>query len=912
MIKRYYWLAAAALLPVIGGGSATAASDSSWFKAEPPVFKQITQSVPDALVPIYSNTDCVPNTTFVIIPTNLLKGQTGASYQTCAVATAYGEQSASDSNLRLHDTAIAGPLTNANGTNLVLHPMPNSPHAMYTSGGSFGSNRYIVKDIANNIDTVIQQSNNIVHQLKPGVTGTPLTDASGALLSLNEIYFSNNARWLVSDTHSRGMYRINTETGESLLFQSGYNHGVGVRPRFISAISADGRFVLTSEHSYGILRLYDLSTCVPNSDLTKPAACQFRDLFSYFSTQISDFKGIWHARFSTNNSLRLYILHSMGSKQSYLTLTAAGEKESLLEYLALGDSFASGEGAFNYRLGTDVREPQNTCHLSNFSYPYLLARRTGRNSAQSVACSGAKMRDVTNYNYTDLLAQSKGKADPSHDETILNNYLPGYRPQVNFVDRNKPDIVTVSISGNDIGFSKIILACLAPDTCYSSPQERLDLVHTINTTYDRLVTTFESIKYGASTQARIYALGYPFLADPDGNCAVNVRLNKAEIQFANQVVSYLNSVIQQAAAKAGVSYINLEHALNGYRLCETVSSRVAVNGVTAGDDKTFSIPLGNDYTLDGYFAGRETFHPNQKGHQLMSDAIEAATNNFSNLNPLPNIGQLKPVISSGTGLTGSNIAGLLPRKIMFEDNLVPAVWQVGKPIQLIANGLLPSKDTTLQLGSDSEARLRSTYRATATGEVSASFILPNTIPPGTYTAHLYGKNKTGEDIDVQKVIYIAATADDFDGDNIPNSEEECLLVEPALVDEDQDTIDDGCDGYIGNKPMPPPANGSPLAGSAGTTTVTPPSNHAVTVGNIDKPSVNASNTNLANPKATPDSGQASVRGATTTSDQPFRRANDKQLRLIDSVFVKPVAIIAAVVSTVAFLYIFYIKWRMRP
>ncbi len=72
--------------------------------------------------------------------------------------------------------------------------------------------------------------------------------------------------------------------------------------------------------------------------------------------------------------------------------------QRLEQYLALGDSFASGEGTFNYIAGTE--DGPNQCHQSIFSYPYLMQSNVGETA--SVACSGAKISNIRNIGDNDV------------------------------------------------------------------------------------------------------------------------------------------------------------------------------------------------------------------------------------------------------------------------------------------------------------------------------------------------------------------------------------------------------------------------------------------------------------------------------------------------------------------------------
>lgn len=764
--------------------SSVSAETSSWLKTEVPVFKTLNSNVTP---PPFSYTDCTSDMIFTTILPNPILLRSAATHTSCAVQTGYGQHDTSLGTIQLNDHSLAGPLKQANGLARSTIPIANSNHIAYpdSSGVSYGSYRYIIKNFADSITTVPQPNGSIYHQLKPNTPASGIKTADGTLIAFQETRFSSNGKWMVGDSHQRGMTRANIETGETLTFSPGYNHANGARPFFVSAISNDGRFVFATARDYDTAKIYDLSTCILNPDPNKAATCQSKELFSFFKQSVPNFFEVKHAQFSGNHTLKLYVTTKLGVT-SYVSLTAAGETESLLGYLATGDSFASGEGAYKYIAGTDVRNPFNSCHLSKVSYPFLLAQADFANETQSVSCSGAKMRDIVSFGYSEEVAQSKGKNNISFDNEILAKYLPGYRPQVSFAEKYKPAIITTSIGGNDIGFGKIVLACLAPGTCYNSPQAKLNFFYTIQSKLSQLVKTYESLKQSAATNAQIYTLGYPTLVAPHGNCAVNVRLNAQELLFANQIVSELNKTIALAALKAGVTYIDVENALNSYRLCERKSSELAVNGITAGNDKTFSLPLGS-YTLDGYFIGKESYHPNERGHELYAQAIKKAITNKS----------LTP-----STLLAATQSDLTPRRIIEADKLIHDVAVKGKSTPLSAEGLAANSDTKLILRSETDNNLQ-TIRVSNTGTIHTTITLASNTTPGIYTLALEANNTAGEPIELQKVIYVAQSETDFDGDSILNQDEQCLLVDPANVDLDADGTDDACDNFIDE---PPPAN----------------------------------------------------------------------------------------------------------
>lgn len=819
---------------------------SSWLKPESPVIKTVSADVPADLLPIYNYKDCTPNIKFITRPKNITKNQSESSIQACATQTAFGQMNASNGYLRLNDTGLAGPIKSAAGSDITASAIPGSDHLIYNGSGLYGSSRLIVRDFAGNSYIDIQPDGSIHHRLKPGVTGTVIKDSQGATLEFRSPRFSDNGKWMVGDVPFRGMTRVNVETGETLMFGGAYDHSIGIKPNFVSAVSGDGRYAFTAEPVYGVLKLYDLSDCQSTSDPVRKS-CKQRELLANLQALVPGFKSIYHAQFSTNYSLRLYIRYAGQDGQNrygYFLLTASGEKESSLDYLALGDSFASGEGTFEYKSGTDVENPFNKCHLSPLSYPYLLAAKTVLNGVQSVACSGAKMKDIafpdTDDSYNHHHKQSEGKESAGFEGQIYSGFLAGYRPQVNFVRNNKPKIITLSISGNDIGFGKILASCLMPGTCYDTPQERLDLAYTINSKFDQIVETYTKVKDGAGTGSKIYVLGYPSLADPEGNCALNVHLNKQEIIFSNQIISHLNSVVKQSAAKAGVSYIDVEGIFKGHRLCETASSNVAVHGLTAGDDKTFSIPLKLiNETVDIYLTGRESYHPNQLGHRLYTNAILEATNSLELPAPAADINSSVPAVENPNNLP--------PRKIVFKDDLIDDMVLAGQPTALQTENLIPSSNASIFIKSESTNI--GTYPINNEGKLAASFTVPASLPPGLHTVHVHAKNPAGEDIDMQQAVYIAAAGNNIDGDGVPNSDEKCLLVNSSSADEDEDGTDDACDGQISN---PPRERQNIPATSADT-------------GNVPATQPDSNNGSANNPRQTPQSS-SDTRSAMTFSN----------------------------------------------
>ena len=144
-----------------------------------------------------------------------------------------------------------------------------------------------------------------------------------------------------------------------------------------------------------------------------------------------------------------------------------------MSYVALGDSYASGEGLPPYLAGTDG------CRRSTRSYPVLLGD-TGRGrfaGSTSAACSGAVTGDVLGTQVSALRAETS--------------------------------TVTLTVGGNDAGFAAVVAACL------HSPDPRLQAV------LDQGASWRAATKAGA--QQRIAFLGGPAAA-PQGRSVPLVRV----------------------------------------------------------------------------------------------------------------------------------------------------------------------------------------------------------------------------------------------------------------------------------------------------------------------------------------------------------------------------------------------------
>lgn len=687
---------------------------------------------------------------------------------------------------------------------------PVAPHFFtnFASAGDFGQYYYgsniVPWDLAYELNT----------------SGTVLTDSAGTKIYMKAYAFSQNGEWMVMEAYGLGTLRVNTQTLQmQLIDQTKLAYNLGFAPGMALAISDDGNSVIRSINPEGSTAVYDLSGCQPGpftiaaNNTGAIQGCRSRNVQQSLQTQLPTFQYMTGMHFSADgksvsgvaistglNGIRLY---------NRVRYSIAGYQAPHVGYLALGDSFSSGEGAFSYVQGTDSDSPTNKCHLSTLSYPYLTAEALGiMNDFHSVACSGAQYDPH-------YIAKAQFDNDPNF------NWLSGEEKQHTFVAMSKPDVVTISMIGNDVGFKDKLTTCIVgPDDCFHFKEDREAVANEFRGKFDDLVALYTDIKKSSgNSNVKVYVLGYPQILGTE-NCQANVRFSLEERKMAQGMVSYLNAIIKAATVSAGVQYIDVEHAFDGYRLCDTHTSDLlnlssaAVNGLIRGNDAFIDINLGPlDYSGP---IGNGSFHPNALGHQLMSEALLTQSQNFTKPMPAANPGVIPPYIGSDAyynfigDAPSAGFSGMLlytsPTTTVTRATMTGAgLVQTGHSMHLTETQLYLQSNSQFLVWLRSDPVLAGALTTDSAGHLNGDITIPTDLPAGFHTMHVIGKDIGGGDIDMYQVIYVAASLDDYNGDGVLNSDDPCLIIPPSGVDSDHDGIDDACDGDI----APPPADTVP-------------------------------------------------------------------------------------------------------
>ena len=352
------------------------------------------------------------------------------------------------------------------------------------------------------------------------------------------------------------------------------------------------------------------------------------------------------------------------------------------EYVALGDSYASGEG-LQPNAATYISPSNNDgCHRSATAYPVLVAASLNIDLGQFetygpggfVACSGATSRDLL-----------KGENGEPAQIAALSSATRW---------------VTVTAGGDDLHFSNVLLACLdlrasvkVHRTTRSYTQS--GIVHESQTCgeYVASANTLFNVTNGTSKEvaalehvyeqifvhapnAELAVLNYPqlFTESPPAFCPVargislspllkvrsaqlNVGYSASQISAFNRVENELNAAIASAVSDVSALGDNIRLVdVNSLTKSSAIPCNLTTNGrsdmnalrVSVGSPlrtvvenchfnlahllshRPFvSCPSFEEYVFLANMAAKESFHPRQVAHETMARAADDLFNQIS-------------------------------------------------------------------------------------------------------------------------------------------------------------------------------------------------------------------------------------------------------------------------------------------
>lgn len=234
-----------------------------------------------------------------------------------------------------------------------------------------------------------------------------------------------------------------------------------------------------------------------------------------------------------------------------------------LAYVALGDSYAAGQGAGSYL--------DTACFRSANSYPADAVEKKAVRLAINAACQGSTTEVVV---ATQLERLNKSVA-----------------------------VVTITAGGNNLDTTGLLAVCTSPGqeaACLQGLQDRSIALAEAQTgsgpLFQGLVTMINAVKAKAP-DARIYVTGYPLLFHSPGPGSLQ--------ETVNGLTLGLNAVIAGAAGAdgpGGAQYVDVAGAFLGH-------------GIGSAD------PWIN---YNPFVPGPDNFHPNAAGYQAYYAALTAA------------------------------------------------------------------------------------------------------------------------------------------------------------------------------------------------------------------------------------------------------------------------------------------------
>jgi lysophospholipase L1-like esterase len=227
--------------------------------------------------------------------------------------------------------------------------------------------------------------------------------------------------------------------------------------------------------------------------------------------------------------------------------TATAEASASTRYVALGDSYSAGVG---------TRAAQDDCYRSPYGYPALIAAQYGL-ALDYQACTGATTADV--------------RADQ----------LPALG--------RRTAAVSITIGGNDAGFTDVITACALPSwlsDCTSEVNRGLVVVQQkLPGRYD---TLFAAIRAKAP-DARVAVGDYPLIFQGE-DCNAATFFSPKDESRINAATGVLDDLIRTKAAAHRFGFVEARPAFLGHAVCDGVEW---INGLSS--------PV------------TESYHPNRAG-----------------------------------------------------------------------------------------------------------------------------------------------------------------------------------------------------------------------------------------------------------------------------------------------------------
>ncbi|NUT42439.1 MAG: SGNH/GDSL hydrolase family protein [Thermoactinospora sp.] len=257
-------------------------------------------------------------------------------------------------------------------------------------------------------------------------------------------------------------------------------------------------------------------------------------------------------------------------------------------YIALGDSFSSGEGVYDPG-APPIDRGAGLCHRSSGSYvPQITRSHPFAGGASFWACAGATT--------TNLLRGQHG-----------------HSPQIDRVSA-ETSLVTVSIGGNDAGFTDVLKECIVrlpwSSRCVEQEPAVLKRIDGLGPSMREVLRAIRD----RAPQARVVVVGYPriFPREPGGRVD---NLSPDDQRWLNRVGHRLNETIGAAVAE----FDRAIAAFKGPGSAEFVDPYDAFDGHEIGRAQPYMNAL--DVDVERLLVYSRSYHPTADGYRKLGELV---------------------------------------------------------------------------------------------------------------------------------------------------------------------------------------------------------------------------------------------------------------------------------------------------
>jgi hypothetical protein len=409
-----------------------------------------------------------------------------------------------------------------------------------------------------------------------------------------------------------------------------------------------------------------------------------------------------------------------------------------INYFALGDSFSSGEGNPPFFAGTDG--PTDFCHRSPQAYSQVLGTALGL-QPKFFACSGAETQDITN-----LAITYNGEQAQLLDVGTDVNATFG--------------LATMTIGGNDVGFSSVLKSCIEQRIVASTYNQILRMklgpvADWLGLTIDpscahsptfvksenaRIANVFTPVKqtykallsHVSQTDTSVIVADYPQLFPSSASEQRCFQLapffTSADEQYFNSAVNQLDSQLSTAAGQAGVNFVDVRSIFAGHGVCGNAGAWV--NGVSLASGHGCTLSVSGTCIIPSISAVG-SFHPNATGQSsgyatAIENYIQSATNRTVEGYPANPPALPDPPAVAGT--VRDVVQTLTVQPIMAAAAECEDTYTAGQQVLVSGSGFAPGASVSVYVTSaglkPAGQQLAARLTADASGAVSSLIRIP--------------------------------------------------------------------------------------------------------------------------------------------------------------------------------------------